>query len=272
MRHRQRHVPVTMGSPRFRTLEATGCTVIEAWFPPNALLPSHTHDRAIFGVMLSGAFDSEIAHRTLDCPRASAWVEPLGERHANHIGRHGAHVLVLQPDASAFEAFSDYLSEVQHLRRAEIAADAWRLARELDARDDLSTLIADGLVNTMLAAAVRQQRRPRFHAPLPHWLLLAQEFVHAHFREHVSLAAIALAAGVTPSHLARQFRAHFGTTVGNYVRELRVEWVAEQLTRTTMSLSELGIAAGFSDQSHLTREFQRRLGATPGAWRRRYGT
>src|ERR671937_441218 len=105
MRHRQRHVPVTMGSPRFRTLEA------------------------------SGAFDSEIVHRTLDCPPASAWVEPLGERHANRIGRDGAHVIVLQPDASAFDAFSNYLSAVRHLRRAEIAADAWRLARELDAGD-----------------------------------------------------------------------------------------------------------------------------------------
>jgi AraC family transcriptional regulator len=260
-----------MGSPRFRTLEATGCTVIEAWFPPNSVLPPHTHDRAIFGVMLNGAFDSEIAHRTLDCPPASAWVEPFGERHSNRIGREGAHVLVLQPDASAFDAFADYLSAVHHLRRAQIAADAWRLARELDASDDLSTLIADGLVNAMLATAVRQQRRPQFHAPVPHWLMLAQEFVHARFRERVSLAAIATAAGVTPSHLARAFRAHFGTAVGDYVRRLRVEWVAEQLTRTTMSLSELGIAAGFSDQSHLTREFQRRLGVTPGAWRRRYG-
>jgi AraC-like DNA-binding protein len=44
--------------------------------------------------------------------------------------------------------------------------------------------------------------------------------------------------------------------------------VATQLTRTAMTLSEIGIAAGFSDQSHLTREFRRRFGATPGEWRR----
>jgi AraC family transcriptional regulator len=46
-----------------------------------------------------------------------------------------------------------------------------------------------------------------------------------------------------------------------------VEWVADQLMRTSMSLSELGIAAGFSDQSHLTREFRRRLGMTPAQWK-----
>jgi AraC family transcriptional regulator len=269
MRQRQRHVPVTMGSPRFRTLEATACTITEAWFPPNADLPPHTHDRPIFGVMLSGAFDSEIAHRTLDCPPASVWVEPLGERHSNRIGRDGARVLVVQPDPAAFDAFSSFLGAVQHLRHAGIASDANRIALEINAADDLSPLVVDGLVQTMLAGATRQLWMRRFHAPVPPWLVLAQELVHARFRERVSLSAVATAVGVTPSHLAREFRARFGATVGEYMRRLRVEWVAEQLTQTPMSLAEIGIAAGFSDQSHLTREFRRRLGMSPGVWRRR---
>jgi AraC family transcriptional regulator len=258
-----------MGSPRFRTLEATGCTITDAWFPPNADLPPHTHDRPIFGVMLNGAFDSEIAHRTLDCPPASAWVEPLGERHSNRIGREGARVLVVQPDPASFGMFADFLDSVQHLRHAGIAGDAARIAFELDAADDLAPLIVDGLVQTMLATAARQARRRQYHASVPPWLLLAQELVHARFRDRVSLSAIALAAGVSPSHLSREFRAHFGVTLGEYMRRLRVEWVADQLTRTSMSVSELGIAAGFSDQSHLTREFRRRLGTTPAEWKRR---
>jgi AraC family transcriptional regulator len=252
-------------------LEATGCTVTEAWFPPNAELPPHTHDHPIFGVMLHGAFESEIAHRTLDCPPASVWVEPLGERHANHIGRDGARVLVVQPDPASFPAFARFLDSVQHLRHAGIASDASRIASELDSGDDLVPLIVDGLVQTMLATAARQERRRQCHAPAPPWLLLAQELVHARFRDRVSLSAIASAVGISPSHLAREFRAHFGTTLGEYVRRLRVDWVADQLRRPSMTLSELGIAAGFSDQSHLTREFRRRLGVTPAEWRRQRG-
>ena len=267
-RLRHRHVPVTMGSPRFHTLEATGCTVTEAWFPPNAHLPPHTHDRPIFGVMLAGAFDSEIAHRTLDCPPASVWVEPLGERHANRVGRDGARVLVVQPDPAAFAAFGDLLAAVQHLRHAGIARDASRIADETNGGDEVTSLIIDGLVQTMLAQAARHERRRQHHAPVPRWLLLAQELLHARFRERMSLSAIAAAVGVSPSHLAREFRAHFGTTLGEYMRSLRIEWVATQLTTTPMTLSEIGIAAGFSDQSHLTREFRRRFGMAPGAWRR----
>jgi AraC family transcriptional regulator len=252
-------------------LASGGWTVTDAWFPPHAVLPPHTHDRPIFGVMLDGAFQSSIAHRTLDCPPAAAWVEPLGERHANRIGRDGARVLVLQPELghqTSFGAFAAFLSEVQHLRDAGIAADASRVAREIATVDDLSPLVVDGLLQTMLATAARRERTRRRRAGPPPWLLRAQELVHTQYRERVGLAAIAGEVGVGPSHLAREFRAHFGTTVGEYARRRRLEWVADQLARTTMSLSEIGLAAGFSDQSHLTREFRRRFGVSPGKWRR----
>lgn len=58
---RSRHVPVTMGSPRFRSLDAGYFSVTEAWFAPNDTLPPHTHDRAILGIMLRGAFETRIA-------------------------------------------------------------------------------------------------------------------------------------------------------------------------------------------------------------------
>jgi AraC family transcriptional regulator len=177
----------------------------------------------------------------------------------------------VQPDASLVEGsvFSSYLGAVQHLRHPGIAGDALRVARELEDADDLSGLVVDGLVQAMLATAVRREGTRRFHAATPRWLLLAQELAHAQFRERVGLTQIAAAVGVGASHLAREFRAHFGMTLGEYMRRLRVEWVADQLARTSMTLSEIGIAAGFSDQSHLTREFRRRFGISPGAWRRR---
>jgi len=266
-----RHVPVTMGSPRFRTVEATGCTVTEAWFPPGAVLAPHTHDCPIFGIMLGGAFQSAIARRRLDCPVSAAWVEPRAERHGNFIGRAGARVLVVQPDLERedlFGPFAKYLDEVRYLRHAGIAADARRLAAELVIADDVSPLAVDGLVQTMLAAAARAWTPRGAQAP-PRWLLRAQEMLHAHFRERVSIAGIAKAVGVSPWHLARAFRAHLRAAPADYVRRLRVEWAAEQLAGTGMSLAEVAAAAGFSDQSHLTREFVRCLGVTPGVYRRR---
>jgi AraC family transcriptional regulator len=265
-------VPVTMGSPRFRAWEGTGCSVTEVWFAAGDVLPPHTHDRPIFGVMLNGAFQSAIARRRLDCPAASVWVEPLAERHANFIGRTGARVLVVQPDpvrADLFEPFAEFLEEVQHLRHAGIAADARRIVAEIDIADSVSSFAIDGLVQTMLAVAMRMGDARRVHAAAPGWLLRAQEELHARFRERPSVGEIAASAGVHPSHLARSFRAHFRLTLGDYLRTLRAEWAAERIARSDVPLAEIAAAAGYSDQSHMTRELRRHLGARPGELRRR---
>ena len=260
-----------MGSPRFHTMEATGCTIIEAWFPPGAVLEPHTHDGPIFGIMLGGAFQTVIAHRQLDCPLATAWVEPQAERHANYIGRDGARVLVVQPDPSRselFGPFAKFVEEVRHLRHGGIAADAWRVAAELTIGDDLSTFAVDGLIQTMLATAARADRPGLTHAPPPRWLLQAQERLQACFRDHLSISRLAYEVGVSSWQLARGFRNHLHTSIGSYVRRLRVAWAAERLASTGASLAEIAVAAGFSDQSHLTREFRRQLGVTPHAYRR----
>ena len=93
----QRIVPVTMGSPRFRSVELDGLRITEAEFAPNDVLPPHVHDRTVVAVMLQGSFDLAIRSRTHGCTRHTVFVEPGGERHANRIGWAGARVLVLEP-------------------------------------------------------------------------------------------------------------------------------------------------------------------------------
>jgi AraC family transcriptional regulator len=89
------------------------------------------------------------------------------------------------------------------------------------------------------------------------------------FREKApSLEELARAAGVHPVHLARSFRRATGSTVGAFVRQLRVDWAVRQLVSTDMPLAELSVEAGFSDQSHFTRLFRATLGETPARYRR----
>jgi AraC family transcriptional regulator len=268
---RRSNVPVTMGSPRFRTAATGGCTVTEAWFPPGAVLEPHTHERTIFAVMLDGSFDSVIARRRLECTPAAVWTEPREERHANYIGRAGARVLVVQPDPARrdlFESFAALTDEVHLLRHAGIAADARRVVAELDIADTLSPLAIDSLALTMMTAASRQSFGGSSHGRLPSWLARAQEILHARFRERVQLGEVAAAVGVQPSHLAHTFRRHFRTTIGAYVRSLRLDWAVGRLTTTDDPLAEIAIAAGYSDQSHFTRECRRARGLSPGAYRR----
>jgi AraC-like DNA-binding protein len=74
-------------------------------------------------------------------------------------------------------------------------------------------------------------------------------------------------AGVDPAHLARTFRAHYGTTAGAYLREIRVRRAAEALLRSSAPLAQIALDSGFADQSHFTRVFRAAYGVSPGRWR-----
>ena len=70
-----------------------------------------------------------------------------------------------------------------------------------------------------------------------------------------------------PGHLARVFRVKYGTSVGAYVRGLRLTWAAERLADSDDAIARIAYEAGFFDQSHFTRMFRRHFGFTPHAYR-----
>jgi AraC-like DNA-binding protein len=65
--------------------------------------------------------------------------------------------------------------------------------------------------------------------------------------------------------LARQFRAAFGTNLRSF-RTMRQLDRARGMIRAGTPLSEVAVAAGFADQSHMSRLFKRTYGLTPGRW------
>jgi AraC family transcriptional regulator len=105
----------------------------------------------------------------------------------------------------------------------------------------------------------------------PPWLERVREQIHDEFAGGLTLAALADTSGVHRVHLARAFRWHYRCTVGQYIRQRRVEFASHRLTASRDRLSSIAFDAGFSDQSHLTNTFRRLVGMTPAAFRVRFG-
>src|SRR5688500_7520948 len=66
-------------------------------------------------------------------------------------------------------------------------------------------LAIEGLILEMLGQTFRQNNLRNYSMP-PSWLTRAQELIHQHFAEKLSLRVIANAVQINPSHLARTFR------------------------------------------------------------------
>ena len=94
-----------------------------------------------------------------------------------------------------------------------------------------------------------------------------REYVDAHLSKSINLAMLAAVAGLSMHHFAREFKQSFGVTPHHYLTQKRVERAQEMLAQTDLSLSEIAYATGFSDQSHLARQFRHILGTTPREFR-----
>jgi AraC-like DNA-binding protein len=89
------------------------------------------------------------------------------------------------------------------------------------------------------------------------------EFIEAHLDEKISLDALASLAGLSPHHFARAFQQSMGLPPHRYLLRRRLEHVEKMLRDTQLPLSQIALAAGFSDQSHLGRHFRRVTGMPP---------
>ena len=93
-------------------------------------------------------------------------------------------------------------------------------------------------------------------------------FIEEHIGEKISLGALSTMAGLSLNHFARAFQQSVGMPPHRYMLRRRVQHVEQMLRETQLPLSQIALAAGFSDQSHLARHFRRLTGMPPSVARR----
>ncbi|MGH9466845.1 MAG: helix-turn-helix transcriptional regulator [Terriglobales bacterium] len=224
----------------------------------------HRHALPYFALTLNGIFTQTFARTSVACRPGTLIYHLPGELHADHFLSSEVRILQIEPAGDDSGRGVPGEADLASPRLSRVARD---LYRELRHADEHSPLAMEGLVLQMLAL-VRRARPQAAGMAAPPWLTQACQTLAIRFAEHLSLAMVAAAAEVHPTHLAREFRRYEGCTVGQRLRQIRTAYACRQLEQTQISLAEIALAAGFADQSHLTRVFRGLLGLTPLQYRR----
>ena len=235
---------------------------------PFSSIPAHAHDGASICLTLGGQGVEIINGDRIITQPGSVIMRAPNLIHADQYDavQHRSFMIELeekwlQPCRHFMRLFEGY----RHFPGGPVPALALRIYRESRIKDGVAPMIVEGLMLEMLGHASRTLIKPPVR--LPRWLTQARDLLHGRFNDSLNLVEIANVVGVHPTHLARSFKKHYRTTVGEYVRSLRLDWATRQLSETEDPIAEIASAAGFYDQSHFSHLFKQHTGFTPAEFR-----
>jgi AraC-like DNA-binding protein len=247
-----------------------GIERLEAYFSGHGYDP-HRHDTYAIGVTLSGVQLFDYRGTTVH----------------SHLGR----AITVHPDGRAGTE-SGFRYRIAYIEPRLIQAalgdkprplpfagagttdDKRLIAAILPALQDLDAPLEDlqldqiiAEVAAALAALDRSNRQPGLPRANARAVDLARGFLDAHLEQVVASEQLEAVTGLDRFALARHFRACLGTTPYRYQVMRRLDR-ARRLMQTGAALADAAAASGFADQAHMTRQFKKAYGISPGRWQR----
>ncbi|MBJ6765999.1 helix-turn-helix transcriptional regulator [Myxococcaceae bacterium JPH2] len=258
-----------LGTPLQR-LEVAGLVLTESIYPPGVVLARHRHQHAGFRLTLEGGFTDVLEGRARECPPRSVAFQAPEVAHEQRIAGRRTRTFNIDFSESLWRSRYPLVSRLDsrmELTSARMSTLSARLYQEFHRGDDVAALAIEGLALELLAEALRATTPPKESAP-PVWLARVKERLDAVRGPPPTLAQLAREAGVSPTQLGRGFRQFFQCTPADHLRRSRLERASRALRETKHPLSDIAQEAGYCDQSHMTREFSRRLRLSPAEYRR----
>lgn len=250
---------------QFRSVTTSGFRIDlrVATLPPDEV-HCHSHDDAHFVLALDGGYRS-LAHdpgtRAGEAfgPGALIW-NPAGVEHRDCFDVAGGRFLSISfappPRARRGDPLRLFGAAEGVARRLVGATAGFATGDEL---------AIEGLA-LELAASVHDVSELQ-EDPAPEWIRLAHEVIRdLSGTAGLEVRTVAEAVGVHAVSLARRYRRHFGRSPAAAIRQARADRAAE-LVKQGRDLAMVAASVGYSDQSHMTREFVVFYGLTPARYR-----
>lgn len=252
-------------------MKFNGLTLDISNYIPNRKMSHHAHEFAAFSFILCGSYDETIEKKHVRICKPNMTVfHPSNETHSVNFHNVTTKIVRVSLNNRWLEKFNEpsFTFNQPATLESETTSNLFKkIYTEFCTPDSFSSFAIEGLTLELFAVMGRNASCRKEENKTPRWLDAVREMLHENYSGETTLQSLAESAGVHPVYLARQFRKFYHMTVGDYIRQLRIEKASHQLSNTKQSISEIALATGFYDQSHFSNVFKKHTGMTPVEFR-----
>jgi AraC family transcriptional regulator len=245
---------------RIGRVQLSGFTVSEFWLGGGYRSRRHAHELAGLVLPVSGTLTLAGSFGVHTIQPGQMLTLPAGATHSEHTAG-AAGCLLLEPAAGLQPCPFD---GVRVVAVPAVAEATRRLSTSLFCTSAADWEPGYEAVELLALASDTADLPARGRTITAPWVRRTAERLREEYTRPPSLAELARDAGVSREHLAREFRRTVGVTVGDFVRRQQILAAVHLLLNSGLSISQVALAAGFTDESHLCRRVRCSLGTTPG--------
>lgn len=250
-----------------------GVRLAEVKYEAERTCAEHMHESAFFSMLLQGRYAEARGHDWMHYGTFDLGFHPRQTVHSDTVENGPARFFLIEIPDSWTESVCGQTSGLGMKSQLCDPRAGWlaiRLYREHCETTLNCPLVVESMVSLLLS---RLAPEPMIGADTrPRWLTRVIDLLRTEFQSKVTLEHIAHEVELHPVYLSRAFRRHCGESLGEFVNRLRVQFAQKRICDPELSLVEVALLAGFSDQSQFTRVFRRHTGFTPGALRKIAGS
>jgi len=265
---RQPSPSATISGQVLRMREIADFRLFEVEYRAGLELRPHFHPHGHLIYVIEGIYPETSNAGTIELAANSLYYLAPGQPHANRF-KSSARCLIVEIAAAVLARLKDAANTLEKPGEVHGPVAGWlaeRLYEEFQRPQEAGGLALEGILLELMAETARRAGQGAAKVA-PDWLKNARRHLEANCLRAVSLAEVARVSGMHRVHVSREFRKHFGTTIGEFLRALRVQHARQLLATTSQTLTDIALDCGFADQSHFSATFRKLTGLTPAVFR-----
>jgi AraC family transcriptional regulator len=226
----------------------------------------HHHTNPYYSFVLEGKYNELYNKKTVSLKKGDVVFHPSQTVHSNVFDNLNTTCLNIE---FSNQWFQKYNIDPSRIKEQPLVNDAFqrtllcKLAHEMKDPDEFSEMSILGIAAELSRAIIKEPKEKT----IPAFLQKIKFYIDQNQFSNITLHQLHQLTNISEEHICREFKSRFSITLGEYIRQKKVEKSCQLLHRKSIPIEEVAFELGFTDAPHFSKTFKKVMGISPSIYR-----